>query len=169
MGFSRQEYWSGLPFPFQGDLPNSGIEPGSPALKAHPLPTEPPGKPILYYITSLFFFLKGNIYRFKKKKNFFKFGQLTKLFRVFARLSLCNLTCKVSPQASMVANYPQNPSSIHSLILSTNMGWACPINRALGLWKYGSKPGKSPILMSSLSSGRNRQASKQINTWYIFR
>ena len=33
MGFSRQEYWSGLPFPFPGDLPDPGIEPGSPALK----------------------------------------------------------------------------------------------------------------------------------------
>ena len=32
MGFSRQEYWSGLPFPSPGDLPNPGIEPGSPAL-----------------------------------------------------------------------------------------------------------------------------------------
>ena len=32
MGFSRQEYWSGLPFPLPGDLPNPGIEPGSPAL-----------------------------------------------------------------------------------------------------------------------------------------
>ena len=34
MGFSRQEYWSGLPFPFPGDLPNPGIKPGSPALQA---------------------------------------------------------------------------------------------------------------------------------------
>ena len=34
MGFSRQEYWSGLPFPPPGNLPNSGIEPGSPALQA---------------------------------------------------------------------------------------------------------------------------------------
>ena len=34
MGFSRQEYWSGLPFPSPGDLPNSGIEPRSPALQA---------------------------------------------------------------------------------------------------------------------------------------
>ena len=32
MGFSRQEYWSGLPFPSSGDLPNPGIQPGSPAL-----------------------------------------------------------------------------------------------------------------------------------------
>ena len=34
MGFSRQEYWSGLPFPSPGDLPNPGIEPGSPTLQA---------------------------------------------------------------------------------------------------------------------------------------
>ena len=45
MGFSRQEYWSGLPFPSPGDLPNPGIEPGSPASQADSLPSEPPGKP----------------------------------------------------------------------------------------------------------------------------
>ena len=45
MGFSRQEYWSGLPFPSPGDLPNPGIEPGSPALQTDALPSEPPGKP----------------------------------------------------------------------------------------------------------------------------
>ena len=41
MGFSRHEYWSGLPFPSPGDLPDPGIEPGSPALQADSLPTEP--------------------------------------------------------------------------------------------------------------------------------
>ena len=41
MGFSRQEYWSGLPFPSPGDLPNPGTEPGSPALQADALPSEP--------------------------------------------------------------------------------------------------------------------------------
>ena len=44
MGFSRQEYWSGLPFPSPGDLPHPGIKPRSPALKADALPSEPPGK-----------------------------------------------------------------------------------------------------------------------------
>ena len=44
MGFSRQEYWSGLPFASQGDLPNPGIEPRSPALQAEALLSEPPGK-----------------------------------------------------------------------------------------------------------------------------
>ena len=45
MGFPRQEYWSGLTFPSPGDLPDPGIEPGSPALQADSLPFEPPGKP----------------------------------------------------------------------------------------------------------------------------
>ena len=45
MGFSRQECWSGLPFPSPGDLPYPGIEPGSPALQADTLPSGPPGKP----------------------------------------------------------------------------------------------------------------------------
>ena len=43
MGFSRQEYWSGLPFPSPGDLPNPGIEPRSPTLQADALTSEPPG------------------------------------------------------------------------------------------------------------------------------
>ena len=46
MEFSRQEYWSGLPFPSPGDLPDPGNEPGSPALQADDLPSEPPGKPL---------------------------------------------------------------------------------------------------------------------------
>ena len=46
MEFSRQEYWSGLPFPSPGDLPDPGIEPGSPALEADALPSEPQGSPI---------------------------------------------------------------------------------------------------------------------------
>ena len=46
MGFSRQEYWSGLPFSSPGDLTNPGIEPRSPALEADALTCEPPGKPL---------------------------------------------------------------------------------------------------------------------------
>ena len=44
VGFSRQEYWSGLPFPYPGDLPDPGIEPRSPSLQADVLHSEPPGK-----------------------------------------------------------------------------------------------------------------------------
>ena len=45
MGFPRQEYWNGLPFPSPGNLPNPGIEPESPTLQADALPSELPGKP----------------------------------------------------------------------------------------------------------------------------
>ena len=45
MGFSRQEYWNGLPFSSPGDLSDPGIEPRSPALQADALSSEPPGKP----------------------------------------------------------------------------------------------------------------------------
>ena len=50
MGFSRQEHWSGLPFP-SGDLLDQGIEPGPSALQAVSLPTEPPGKPTQWCVT----------------------------------------------------------------------------------------------------------------------
>ena len=49
MEFSRQECWSGLLFPSPEDLPNPGIEPGSPAMQAYSLPSEPPGKPLFFY------------------------------------------------------------------------------------------------------------------------
>ena len=45
IGYSRQEYWRGLPFPFPGNLLDPGIEPGSPAFQADALTSEPPGKP----------------------------------------------------------------------------------------------------------------------------
>ena len=45
-GILQQEYWSGLPGPPPGDLPNPGIKPRSPTLQADSLPSEPPGKPI---------------------------------------------------------------------------------------------------------------------------
>ena len=47
MEFLRQEYWSGLPFPSPGDLPDPGVKPGFPALQADSLPFEPPGKPVI--------------------------------------------------------------------------------------------------------------------------
>ena len=54
MGFYGQEYWSGLPFPSPGDLPNSGIEPRSPAFQADALTSEPPGKPHIYLYMSIY-------------------------------------------------------------------------------------------------------------------
>ena len=54
MGFSRREYWTGLPFPSPGDLPDSGIKPRSPALQADSLPSEPPGNPVWYFTRKQF-------------------------------------------------------------------------------------------------------------------
>ena len=56
VAFSRQEYWSGLPGPPSGDLPNPGMEPRSPTLQADCLISEPPGKPVnqLYFKTKKF-------------------------------------------------------------------------------------------------------------------
>ena len=60
MGFSRQEYWSGLPFPSPGDLPDPGIEPRSPAWQAGSLPSELQGKtPRLGCVPIPCFSLKG--------------------------------------------------------------------------------------------------------------
>ena len=49
MGFPRQEYWRGFPFPSPRDLPNPGIKPGSPALQADSLLCKPPGKPFFHH------------------------------------------------------------------------------------------------------------------------
>ena len=53
MEFLRQEYWSGLPFPSPGNLPNPGLEPGSPALQAESSSSEPPGKPFISEVKKL--------------------------------------------------------------------------------------------------------------------
>ena len=50
MGFSRQDYWNGLPFPSPGDLPDPGTEPRSPALQADSLPSGLPGEPLCWKV-----------------------------------------------------------------------------------------------------------------------
>ena len=64
MRFSRQGYWSGLPFPSPGDLPDPGIEPGSPALQADALPSEPPGKPKVNFLESKSSVSKCSLYHY---------------------------------------------------------------------------------------------------------
>ena len=59
MEFPRQECWSGLSFPFPGDLPDSGIKLGSLALQEDSLPSEPPGKPIILNIFTYMWNLKS--------------------------------------------------------------------------------------------------------------
>ena len=55
MGLSRQECWSGLPFPSPGDLPDPGIKPGCPTLQADTLPSELPGKPTVLSVLQILF------------------------------------------------------------------------------------------------------------------
>ena len=61
MGFSRQEYWSGWPFPSPGDLPDPGIEPRSPALQADTVTSEPPGKLTKCYVSQIERWLQGSL------------------------------------------------------------------------------------------------------------
>ena len=62
MGFSRQEYWSGLPFPSPGDLAGPGIKLGSPALQADSLSSEPTGKLLYILIVQIYIYI--HIYLF---------------------------------------------------------------------------------------------------------
>ena len=57
MGFSRQEYWSGLPFPSPGDLPDPGIESRSPTLRADSLPSKPPGNPYMCVCVCVYIYM----------------------------------------------------------------------------------------------------------------
>ena len=80
MGFSRHEYWSGLPFPSPGGLPDLGIKPGSPTLEANALTSEPPGKTnlvsqllsycfLLTFSTSCYYFWISNSLKGKEALN----------------------------------------------------------------------------------------------------
>ena len=81
VGFSRQEYWSGLPFPSPGDLSNPGIEPRSPVLQADALPSEPPGKlPVVLKRALLLYSLWSFIWKERSRPNL----KPQKLFSVYS-------------------------------------------------------------------------------------
>ena len=72
MGFSRQEYWSGLPFPSSGDLPDPGIKSRSPTLQGDSLPSEPPGKPqnLLSFMNLQIVIVFDNLFSLGQEKYF---------------------------------------------------------------------------------------------------
>ena len=72
MGFSRQEYWSGLPFPSSGDLPDTGIKPRSPTLQGDSLSSEPPGKPqnLLSFMNLQIVIVFDNLFSLGQEKYF---------------------------------------------------------------------------------------------------
>ena len=97
MGFSRQEYWSGLPFPSPGDLSDPGTEPVSPALQADTLRSEPPGKPHI----------------------------LIKLC-VHTRVYVCMLVCSVAQSCVTLCdpvNFSLSGSSVHGLLQARILEW----------------------------------------------
>ena len=98
-----QEYCSGLPFPPPGDLPNPGIEPGSPALQADSLPSDLPGKPIMWKVSiKLIYFLSHYL-----KQLFIHLFWLCWVFFVALRLS-CPSACGI------LASQPgTEPVSLH--------------------------------------------------------
>ena len=98
MEFSRQEYWSGLPFPSPVDLPNPGIKPRSPTLQADSLPSVPPGKPInaVTYVFTKWQSL-GEVLRLSKKIYFQIINYL----------------------ATLILNFPENESESHSVVFNS--------------------------------------------------
>ena len=83
MGFPRQEYWSGLPFPSPGDLPYPGVKSMSPSLAGGFFTTVPPGKPLVVFTTLIL----GNVHQPGKKAqilyySFFRFLQLNYIFYI---------------------------------------------------------------------------------------
>ena len=92
MGFSKKEYWSGLPFPSPGDLLDPRIEPQSPALQADALPSEPPGKMTCIVSLRHFFFPVSIFWDFVLNR---KLTQGKKCLR--ETIHVLNITCtKVS-------------------------------------------------------------------------
>ena len=92
MGFSRQEYWSGLPFPSPGNLPNPGIESRSSVLQADALTSERPGKPIII----AFIFLKSvNVLHFPDFFSITKSGEIQGLIveAIWLTDTCCSTSC----------------------------------------------------------------------------
>ena len=119
MEFSRQEYWNGLPFPSPGDLPDPGIEPGSPALQANALLSEPPTreeieKVILKAPWKQTLASDGTTIKFKLLKNFFIFN-----WRRIA-LQYCIGFCHTS---TWISYWYLCVTSLPSPIHSTHLGW----------------------------------------------
>ena len=96
-GFSREEYWSGLPFPSSRDLPDPGIKPWAPTLEADSLPSEPPGK--------LFFFFK----------DFFLFWLLLFLLSILCDFILSPYTISITLLLKLLRGCPK-VYNIHSQV-----------------------------------------------------
>ena len=115
MGFSRPEYWSGLPCPPQGDLPNPGIQPRPPTLQADSLSSEPPGKPKNTGVGSLSL-LQGNFLTQESNRGLLHCWQI--LYQLSHQGSPENTTIsfiEFIPRSSMATSALRGKPSVSSL------------------------------------------------------
>ena len=103
MEFSKQEYWSGLPFPSLGDLPDPRIELRSPALEEDSLPSEPPGKSYMYVTLQfakncnlLHLTFVTNLWPKQKQSSFCKYAKLRDKWFTLALTKFFNIVCYTS-------------------------------------------------------------------------
>ena len=123
MGFSRQEYWSGLPFPSPGDLSNPGIEPRSPALQPHSLPSEPPGKTLTFLI--LYSYLQMKLYTKEENR-----GLRFSLFFFWVVFSFTIVVSVCITQASHIPQMVKNlPAMKETQVLF--LGWEKPLKKGI--------------------------------------
>ena len=137
MGFPRKEYWSGLPFPSPGDLPNPGVEPRSRALQADSLPSELPGKPTQGHSA---FFIWSNYLKksFCNQDSHFFFLYLLILPLRFSNLFLFNAQsylyfffkqCTLCSSEGLAAPLTQTP---YLSVLAVTSKGLCGISKVLG-------------------------------------
>ena len=129
MGFSRQEYWSGLPFPSTGDLPDPEIKPRSPALQADSLSSRPPGKP------------KTSVTQVNRQQVF---------------LAILNYLIRLSISVNIHGHDQQCIDNIYNQLLSTikyvSIVWESPVVQWLRLYTFtakgsGSIPGRGSKIL----------------------
>ena len=122
--FSRQKYWNGVPFPSPGDLPDPGIQPGSPTLQADSLPPEPPRSQMLtkYYFSSCALYSPPPRYKIGGgtesgfTRNYCVDIDIyeTKSHHYFPAFSLEDLKALYQPQFSSVTFFPSVYLTVHS-------------------------------------------------------
>ena len=152
MGFPRQEYWNGLPFPSPGDFPNPGIQPRSPALASRFFCTEPPGKSHIYLYnyqhtqdTELFHHSQAGFFSPSCKVSSQSQQPLSKVGYVGAHFS-----CRKRKRESPFCSYLSRTRDLTALVLELwylGSAWALIPGSALvgrvntyspGVWHLGS-------------------------------
>ena len=180
VGFSRQKYWSGLPLPPPGDLPNPGIEPRSPALQGDSLKSEPPGKQLYARISlqhrkdgygdTLFLGLEGTSVKFLGENQqpraplvrmrFSKVPTVAHETPVTA-LSFSTFTCPNTPgRASLVAQWERIHLPMQEMQRHGFDPWVGKIS-----WRRARQP--TPVCLPGESPGQRGLAGLQPVGWQV--